>query len=66
LKLLHGKEELIWLMIQKKARDDFIARQAMGRLAQPKEIASLGLYLASDESDFVTGTLNLIDGGWTL
>ena len=50
----------------KKARDDFIARQAMGRLAQPKEIASLGLYLASDESDFVTGTLNLIDGGWTL
>ena len=50
----------------KKAREDFIARQAMGRLAQPKEIASLALYLASDESDFVTGTLNLIDGGWTL
>jgi 2-keto-3-deoxy-L-fuconate dehydrogenase len=38
----------------------------MGRLAQPKEIASLAVYLASDESDFVTGTLNLIDGGWTL
>ena len=50
----------------KTAREDFIARQAMGRLAQPKEIASLALYLASDESDFVTGTLNLIDGGWTL
>ena len=50
----------------KKAREDFIARQAMGRLAQPKEIASLATYLASDESDFVTGTLNLIDGGWTL
>ena len=49
-----------------KAREDFIARQAMGRLAQPQEIASLALYLASDESDFVTGTLNLIDGGWTL
>ncbi len=49
-----------------KARKDFIARQAMGRLAQPKEIASLAVYLASDESDFVTGTLNLIDGGWTL
>ena len=49
-----------------KAREDFIARQAMGRLAQPKEIASLAVYLASDESDFVTGTLNLIDGGWTL
>ncbi|MBD1147867.1 SDR family oxidoreductase [Pelagibacterales bacterium SAG-MED31] len=49
-----------------KAREEFIARQAMGRLAQPKEIASLAVYLASDESDFVTGTLNLIDGGWTL
>ena len=50
----------------KKAREDFIARQAMGRLAQPEEIASLATYLASDESEFVTGTLNLIDGGWTL
>ena len=50
----------------KKAREDFIARQAMGRLAQPEEIASMAVYLASDESDFVTGTLNLIDGGWTL
>ena len=49
-----------------QARKDFIARQAMGRLAQPEEIASMALYLASDESDFVTGTLNLIDGGWTL
>ena len=49
-----------------EARKDFIARQAMGRLAQPDEIASLATYLASDESDFVTGTLNLIDGGWTL
>ena len=50
----------------KQARIDFINRQAMGRLAQPEEIASLGVYLASDESDFVTGSLYLIDGGWTL
>ena len=49
-----------------QARKDFINRMAMGRLAQPEEIASLAVYLASDESDFVTGTLNLIDGGWTL
>jgi len=49
-----------------QARKDFIARQAMGRLAQPEEIASMAIYLASDESSFVTGTLNLIDGGWTL
>jgi len=50
----------------KQARIDFINRQAMGRLAQPEEIAFLGVYLASDESDFVTGSLYLIDGGWTL
>ena len=50
----------------KQARIDFINRQAMGRLAQPEEIASLGGYLARDESEFVTGTFNLIDGGWTL
>ena len=49
-----------------QARKDFIARQAMGRLAQPNEIAKMAVYLASDESDFVTGTLNLLDGGWTL
>ena len=49
-----------------QARKDFIARQAMGRLAKPEEIASMATYLASDESAFVTGTLNLIDGGWTL
>ena len=50
----------------KQAKIDFINRQAMGRLAQPEEIASLGVYLASDESAFVTGGLYLIDGGWTL
>ncbi|MDC2992432.1 SDR family oxidoreductase [Pelagibacteraceae bacterium] len=49
-----------------QARKDFIARQAMGRLAQPEEIAKFATYLASDESDFITGTHNLIDGGWTL
>tara|TARA_B100000686_G_scaffold341137_1_gene418023 strand:+ start:592 stop:1329 length:738 start_codon:yes stop_codon:yes gene_type:complete len=50
----------------KQAKIDFIKRQAMGRIAQPEEIASLGVYLASDESSFVTGCLYSIDGGWTL
>ena len=39
---------------------------SLGKDLKPEEIASLAVYLASDESDFVTGTLNLIDGGWTL
>jgi 2-keto-3-deoxy-L-fuconate dehydrogenase len=49
-----------------KARADFIARQPLGRLGQPAEIAALAVYLASDESSFTTGTAVVIDGGWTL
>jgi 2-keto-3-deoxy-L-fuconate dehydrogenase len=44
----------------------FVARQPMGRLGTAEEIASLAVYLASDESAFTTGTTQLIDGGWTL
>lgn len=47
------------------ARDAFTARQPMGRLGRPAEIASLALYLASDESAFVTGQCHVIDGGWS-
>jgi len=43
----------------------FIARQPMGRLGAPAEIAALALYLASDESQFTTGQCHIIDGGWS-
>jgi 2-keto-3-deoxy-L-fuconate dehydrogenase len=46
-------------------RAQFEARQPMGRLGRPEEIAMLAVYLASDESAFTTGTVSLIDGGWT-
>ena len=42
----------------------FRARQPMGRLGKPEEIAALAVYLASDESGFTTGTAQIIDGGW--
>ena len=44
---------------------EMASTQAIGRMAQPEEIAAAALYLASDESSFVTGTDFIIDGGWT-
>ena len=43
----------------------FVARQPMGRLGTPAEIAALAVYLGSDESAFTTGTTAVIDGGWS-
>jgi 2-keto-3-deoxy-L-fuconate dehydrogenase len=47
-------------------RQAFVARQPLGRLGTPEEIAALAVYLASDESGFTTGAAHLIDGGFTL
>jgi 2-keto-3-deoxy-L-fuconate dehydrogenase len=43
----------------------FAARQPMGRVGTPPEIAALAVYLASDESAFTTGAVHVIDGGWS-
>jgi 2-keto-3-deoxy-L-fuconate dehydrogenase len=48
-----------------KAYKEMASTQALGRMAKPEEIASAALYLACDESSFVTGTPFLIDGGWS-
>jgi len=52
----HNKEE---------TRAELRARQPVGRLGRPEEIASMVRYLASDEAAFITGSLFTIDGGWT-
>jgi 2-keto-3-deoxy-L-fuconate dehydrogenase len=52
----HNKEEM---------RAELRARQPVGRLGRPEEVASAVRYLASDEAAFVSGTLLNIDGGWT-
>jgi NAD(P)-dependent dehydrogenase (short-subunit alcohol dehydrogenase family) len=52
----HNKEEM---------RAELRARQPIGRLGLPEEVASMVRYLASDEAAFVTGSLMTIDGGWT-
>ena len=49
-----------------KAKAAFIARQPMGRMAQPEEIAEMVIYLASDDSAFITGQALVIDGGWSI
>ena len=54
---LGGDQEAVW--------KSFIERQPMGRLGEPKEIAALVVYLASDESSFTTGQTHIIDGGWS-
>jgi 2-keto-3-deoxy-L-fuconate dehydrogenase len=47
-------------------RREFVARQPLGRLGRPEEIANLAVYLASDESSFTTGQIHVIDGGWNI
>jgi len=49
-----------------QARADFVARQPMGRLGDPREIAALAVYLASDVAGFTTGQTHVIDGGWSI
>jgi 2-keto-3-deoxy-L-fuconate dehydrogenase len=48
------------------AHKAFVARQPMGRLGVPEEIAALVVFLASDESAFITGQAINIDGGWSV
>ena len=48
-----------------EARQQLHARQPIGRMGRPDEIAYAALYLASDEASFATGSALVIDGGWT-
>ena len=49
-----------------QVRSAFVARQPMGRIGTPEEIANLAVYLASDESTYTTGAVFAIDGGMTI
>lgn len=51
---------------RKAVRGDFIARQPIGRLGTPAEVAALAVFLASDEASYVTGQAHLVDGGMAL
>jgi 2-keto-3-deoxy-L-fuconate dehydrogenase len=47
-------------------KEKFVARQKMGRLGTAEEIASMAIYLASDEAAFTTGVDLVVDGGYML
>ena len=47
-------------------RQDFVARQPMGRLGTADEVAWLALFLGSDEASYITGQAHLVDGGMAL
>jgi 2-keto-3-deoxy-L-fuconate dehydrogenase len=47
-------------------QQDFVARQPMGRLGRPAEVAALALFLASEEASYITGQAHLVDGGMAL
>ena len=51
---------------QAEAEAAFVARQPMGRVGTPAEVAALAVYLAGDESSFTTGQAHVIDGGWNM
>jgi 2-keto-3-deoxy-L-fuconate dehydrogenase len=48
-----------------KVRAELHARQPIGRMGRPDEVAHMALYLCSAEAEFVTGSVITIDGGWT-
>jgi len=50
---------------KEKIRAELRARQPMGRLGQPEEVASMVRYLSSHEAGFISGSLFTLDGGWT-
>ena len=47
-----------------QTRKGFVARQPMGRIGKPEEIAEIATYLASDAAGFTTGQCHVVDGGW--
>ena len=67
-----GRVETPWVAARikeypdpKKAYAEMAATQALRRMARPEEIAASALYLAADESEFVTGSALIIDGGFS-
>jgi len=50
---------------EKEVYAAFVSRQPIGRIGKTEEIAQLALYLASDASSYTTGTVQIIDGGWS-
>ena len=54
------------ILEDKKMKENMLKSTPIGRIGKPEDIGYAALYLASDESTFVTGTALVVDGGWTV
>jgi NAD(P)-dependent dehydrogenase (short-subunit alcohol dehydrogenase family) len=52
------------MLKDKKTKKDLLANIPLGRVGQPEEISKAAVFLASDDSNFITGHTLVVDGGW--
>ncbi|WP_370931641.1 SDR family oxidoreductase [Bartonella sp. DGB1] len=65
LKLRIAEQAKLQNKTEQDVYNEFVSRQPMGRIGKAEEIAELVLYLASDAASYTTGTIQIIDGGWS-
>jgi 3-oxoacyl-[acyl-carrier protein] reductase len=63
--LTDGTKKLFYNPTSQKLADSLLSHVALGRAGEPEDIAHAALFLASDEAKYVTGTVLVVDGGWT-
>jgi NAD(P)-dependent dehydrogenase (short-subunit alcohol dehydrogenase family) len=63
--LTHGTRTIFYNPEQQKLADSLLSHVPLGRAAVPEDIANAALFLAAPESSYITGTVIVVDGGWT-
>lgn len=63
--LTQGTEALFYNPAKRELAESLLSHIPLGRPGEPKDIAPAALFLASDDASYVTGTVLVVDGGWT-